>query len=136
MAQFLTEDWITQAKAIREEYEGNVSAPPVAVKANLNVKDCPDGVGAGGVLEAHIDTSDGVVVMEVGHLDDAHVTMTIPYAIAQQALVEQNPQAIMQAFLSGQMQVTGDMAKLMGLQAGADDPLHQEIAAKIQAITD
>lgn len=62
--------------------------------------------------------------------------MTIPYAIAQQALVEQNPQAIMQAFLSGQMQVTGDMAKLMGLQAGADDPLHQEIAAKIQAITD
>lgn len=136
MAQFLTDEWISQAKEIREEYEGKLEPPAVAVKANLIIKDCPDGVGTNGVLEAHIDTSEGSTDMELGHLDDAQVTMTIPYATAQQGLIEQNQQAIMQAFMTGQIQVTGDMTKLMALQGGAADATQQEVAAKIKAITD
>jgi putative sterol carrier protein len=42
----------------------------------------------------------------------------------------------MQAFMSGQIQVTGDMTKLMAMQSGAVDPVQAEIAGKIKAMTD
>ena len=36
-------------REIREEFRGKAGAPPHVVKMNLNIKDCPDGVGTGGV---------------------------------------------------------------------------------------
>ena len=136
MAQFLTDEWLEQAKAIREEYRGKAGAPPHVVKMNLNIKDCPDEVGSGGVMEAHMDSTGGEMEMDMGHIDDPQLTVTLPYDIAKAILVEGNPQAGMQAFMSGQIQVTGDMTKLMAMQSGAIDPVQAEIAAKIQAITD
>lgn len=136
MAQFLTDDWLDQAKAIREEYAGKAGAPPHQVKMNLNIKDCPDGVGASGVVEAHMDTTSGEVDMDMGHLDEPQLTVTLPYDVAKAILVDGNPQAGMQAFMSGQIQVTGDMTKLMAMQSGAVDPVQAEIAAKIKDITD
>ena len=136
MAQFLTDEWLEQATAIREEYRGKAGAPPHVVKMNLNIKECPDGVGSGGVMEAHMDSTGGEMEMDTGHIDDPQLTVTLPYDIAKAILVEGNPQAGMQAFMSGQIQVTGDMTKLMAMQSGAIDPVQAEIAAKIQAITD
>ncbi len=136
MAQFLTDEWLDQAKAIREEYAGKAGAPPHQVKMNLNIKDCPDGVGADGIVEAHMDTTSGEVDMDMGHLDEPQLTVTLPYDVAKAILVDGNPQAGMQAFMSGQIQVTGDMTKLMAMQSGAVDPVQAEIAAKIKDITD
>jgi putative sterol carrier protein len=136
VAQFLTDEWLEQARAIREEYRGKAGAPPPMVKMNLNIKDCPDGVGSGGVMEAHVDSTDGEMDMDMGHVDAPQLTVTLPYQIAKGILVEGNPQAGMQAFMSGQIQVTGDMTKLMAMQTGAIDPVQAEIAARIQAITD
>jgi putative sterol carrier protein len=136
VAQFLTDEWLEQAKAIREEYRGKAGAPPHVVKMNLNIKDCPDGVGEGGVMAAHMDSTGGEMEMDTGHLDEPQLTVTLPYDIAKAILVEGNPQAGMQAFMSGQIQVTGDMTKLMAMQSGAVDPVQAEIAGKIQAITD
>jgi len=136
VAQFLTDEWLDQAKAIREEYAGKAGAPPHQVKMNLNIKDCPDGVGTGGVVEAHMDTTSGEVEMDMGHLDEPQLTVNLPYDVAKAILVDGNPQAGMQAFMSGQIQVTGDMTKLMAMQSGAVDPVQAEIAAKIKDITD
>lgn len=136
MAQFLSEEWLEAAKAIREEYEGKAGAPPAEIKMNLNVKECPDGVGAGGLVEAHMDSTSGAMEMDLGHIESPQLTVTLPYEVAQAILVEGNPQAGMQAFMSGRIVVTGDMTKLMAMQGGAIDPVQLEIAGKIKDITD
>jgi len=136
MAQFLSDEWMEQAKAIREEYRGKAGDPPHVMKMNLNVKDCPDGIGADGVVEAHMDSTGGEMEMGDGHLEDPQLTVTLPYDIAKAILVDGNPQAGMQAFMSGQISVTGDMTKLMAMQSAAPDPIQTEISEKIKAITD
>ena len=138
MPQFLSDEWVDAAKAIYDEYEGKAPPPPHVIKMNLVVKECPDGVGDEGVVHAHMDTSDGEMRMDNGHLDDPQLTVTLPYSVAKAILVEQNPQAGMQAFMSGQISVTGDMTKMMAMQqaGAAPDPIQKEIADKIQAITD
>ncbi len=136
MAQFLSEEWLAEAQEIREEYRGKAGPPPHVVKMNLNIKGCPDDVGDGGVVAAHMDSTDGEMEMDLGHLDDPHLTVTLPYEIAKAILVDGNPQAGMQAFMSGQITVQGDMTKLMAMQSGAIDPVQAEIAGKIKAITD
>ncbi|NLV54736.1 MAG: SCP2 sterol-binding domain-containing protein [Acidimicrobiales bacterium] len=136
MAQFLSDEWMEQAKAIREEYRGKAGDPPHVMKMNLNVKDCPDGIGADGVVEAHMDSTGGEMEMGDGHLEDPQLTVTLPYDIAKAILVDGNPQAGMQAFMSGQISVTGDMTKLMAMQSAAPDPVQTEISEKIKAITD
>ena len=137
MAQFLSAEWLEKAKAIREEYDGKAGAPPHKVKMNLNVKDCPDGVGEGGLVEAHLDSSGEEMDMDLGHMESPELTVTLPYEVARAILVEGNPQAGMQAFMSGQITVTGDMTKLMAMQqAGPVDPVQMEIAGRIKDITD
>jgi len=136
VAQFLSEEWIEKAKAVREEYKGKGGAPAHVMKMNLNVKGCPDGIGTDGVLEAHMDTTGGDVEMEQGHMEAPDLTVTLPYEVAQAILVDGNPQAGMQAFMSGQIQVTGDMTKLMAMQSAPVDPVQAEISEKIKAFTD
>jgi putative sterol carrier protein len=100
------------------------------------IVDCPDGVGAGGTVDTHMDTSGGQVEMDLGHLDEPDLTVTADYETAKAIFVDQNPQAGMQAFMSGKIKVQGDMAKLMAMQQGAPDPKAAEIAERIKGITD
>jgi hypothetical protein len=73
--------------------------------------------------------------MDLGHMDDAEVKITVPYSVARAIFVENNPQAGMQAFMAGQIKVEGDMTKLMAMQGGAPDATAAEVAAKIKDIT-
>ncbi len=136
MAQFLSEEWLDGAKAIREEYRGKSAPAAHQVKMNLVIKECPDGIGEDGTVNSHMDSTSGEMEMDMGHLDDPQLTVTLPYEVAKSILVDGNPQAGMQAFMSGQIQVTGDMTKLMAMQSGAVDPVQAEIAGKIKDITD
>ena len=99
---------------------------------NQIVTDVPFGDGT---IEAHMDTSGGEMSMEMGHLENPDLTVTLDYATAKAILVDDNPQAGMQAFMAGKIKVQGDMTKMMAMQSGAPDPSQAEIAAKIQAIT-
>ena len=136
MPKFLSEEWQEQARAIREEYEGKGgAAAPHKVKMNLVVTDAPDDVSSGDI-EAHMDSSDGELKLDNGHIPDPELTVTLDYETAKAILVEQNPQAGMQAFMAGKIKVTGDMTKLMAMQSAAPDPSQQEIADRIKAITD
>jgi len=132
--QFLTPEWIEAAKKIREEAGGgSAGAPPHAVRMNQVITEVPFGDGT---IEAHLDTSNGGMDMDLGHLDNPDLTITLDYATAKAILVDGNPQAGMQAFMAGKIKVQGDMTKMMAMQqGGAPDPSALDIAAKIKEIT-
>ena len=129
---FLSDDWVAEAKKLREELDG-AGAPPHTVKMNLVITEVPFGEGQ---LDAHMDTTGGEVDMDLGHLETPDLTVTLEYETAKAILVEGNPQAGMQAFMAGKIKVQGDMTKLMAMQSASPDPVAAEIAEKIKAITD
>jgi hypothetical protein len=130
---FLSDEWLDEARAIRAEYDGRGGGIEHAVRVNLVVVEVPFGDG---VVHAHADTSSGELVLDVGHIDPADLTVTIGYDIARAMLVEGNPQVGLQAFMQGKIKVEGDIAKLMALQTASPDPTAVEIAARIQAMTE
>jgi putative sterol carrier protein len=121
------------AKAIREEYRGKGAPLAHVVKMNQIITDVPFGDGT---VEAHMDTSSGEMEMDTGHIEGADVTVTLDYATAKAIFVDGNPQAGMQAFMSGKIKVAGDMTKLMAMQSGTADPVAEELAKKIADITE
>lgn len=134
MAQFafLSDEWLEEAKKIREEYAGKTAPPAHAVRMNQIITEVPFGDGT---IDAHMDTSDGEMKMEMGHLENPDLTVTLDYVTAKAILVDGNPQAGMQAFMAGKIKVQGDMTKMMAMQSGTPDPTQAEIAAKIKEIT-
>ncbi len=130
--EFLSTAWIEAARAIREEYEGRVGPPPVAVRMNQVITDSPQGT-----IHAHLDTSSARTQLELGHLTQPDLTVTTDYATAKALFVQQDPAVAMAAFLSGKIRVEGDMAKLLALQATSMqvDTLAAEVAARVKAIT-
>ena len=130
---FLSEEWMVEAKAIRDRYAGQTSKVTQSLKINQVVTGVPFGEGT---VESFLDTSSGDVVMELGRLEDADVTVTTDYETAKAIFVEQDPAAGMQAFLGGKIVVQGDMMKLMAMQmAMPTDDASQQIADEIKAIT-
>ena len=129
---FLSDEWMTEAKKIREEYRGKATVAPAAMKMNQIVTDVPFGDGT---INAHMDSTSGEMEMDLGHIDDPEVTVTIDYPTAKAIFVDNNPQAGMQAFMAGKIKVQGDMTKLMAMGQAAPDPTATEIAAKIKEIT-
>lgn len=130
--QFLTPEWVEAAKAIRHEFAGTASPHPI--KANLVITEVPFGDGES---KAYMDGGDEGMDIGLGELDGADLTMTVDYATAKAIIVDGNPQAGMQAFMSGKIKVQGDMTKMMGLAGGAaTDPNAEEVAKRIQAITE
>jgi len=129
---FLSDEWLAAAKEIRES-SGAAATTPHKIRMNQIITDVPFGEGT---IHAHMDSSSGEMQMDVGHLDDPDLTVTLDYPTAKAILVEGNPQAGMQAFMAGKIKVQGDMTKMMALQSGAPDPAAQEVAKKIQEITE
>ena len=130
---FLSDEWMEEAKKIREEYRGKGSPAAHAVKMNQVITDVPFGEGT---INAHMDTSSGELEMDTGHMDGADLTVTLDYDTAKAIFVDGNPQAGMQAFMAGKIKVQGDMTKLMAMQSSAPDPTALEVAAKIKEITE
>lgn len=129
---FLSDEWIEAARAIREEYEGDSSTPHI-VKMNLNITEAPF---SDEPIPAHMDSSDGEMKMDKGHIDGQDLTVTVDYDTAKAIFVEGNPQAGMQAFMAGKIKVEGDMTKLMAMQSAPPDPGAAELAKKIAEITE
>lgn len=129
---FLSDEWLAAAKEIRES-SGTGATTPHKIRMNQIITDVPFGDGT---INAHMDSSSGTMEMDIGHLDNPDLTVTLDYSTAKAILVEGNPQAGMQAFMAGKIKVQGDMTKMMALQSGAPDPAAQEVAKKIQEITE
>lgn len=131
--KFLTEEWVAEVRRIREENPDAAPAPAHSVRMNQVITAVPFGDGD---IESHLDTSGGELVLELGHLDEVDLTVTLDYDTAKAILVEGNPQAGMQALMAGKITVVGDVSKLMALSAGAPTPEATLVAQQIQAITE
>ena len=130
--KFLSDEWVEAARKLREEAGSTASTPaPQPVKMNLVITEVPFGDGT---VQAHMDSTSGEVRLEVGHLDSPDVTATLDYETAKALMVDNNPQAGMQAFMAGKIQLQGDMTKAMALQTGA--PANPELTAKLREITE
>jgi putative sterol carrier protein len=130
---FLSDEWMAEARTIRERYAGQTAKVTQVLKINQVVTGAPFGDGT---VESYVDTSSGDVVMELGHLEDADVTVTTDYDTAKAIFVEQDAAAGMQAFMSGKITVQGDMMKLMAMQtAMPTDEASRQLAEEIKAIT-
>ena len=120
---FLSDAWLDEVKKLAAESEG--SSMPAGMQLNLVVTGGPEG-------DKSLHVADGA--FGTGLLDDAPTKLTIPYGVAKAMFVAGDQAAAMQAFMSGQIKVEGDMSKLMAMQAqgGQADPVMQE---KVRAIT-
>jgi hypothetical protein len=131
--QFLSDEWLDEARAIRAEFDGQGASIDQSIRINLVIGAVPFGEG---MVHAHVDTSSGELILDTGHIDLIVLKVTLDYAVAKAILVEGNPQAGMQAFMAGKIKVEGDIAKLMALQSITPDPAAVEIASRILAITE
>jgi putative sterol carrier protein len=130
--EFLTEEWMTEAKRLRDEAGSPASPPAHVIRMNQVITGAP--FTEEDIL-AYMDTSDGELKMELGALENPDLTVTVDYDTAKAIFVEQNPQAGMQAFMAGKIKVQGDMTKLMAMQQTAPDPGAVELAQKIKDMT-
>jgi hypothetical protein len=128
---FLSDEWITAARAVRAGHVGQAAGAPV--KMNLLVEEVPFGSGT---LEAHLDTTAGAVEIELGHLEQVDVKVALDYDTARAVLVEGDGQAAMQAFMAGRIRVEGDLARLLQYQTAPSSAAQLALAEEIRAITE
>ncbi len=129
---FLSDEWIEQARQLRAEYASQAPTPQVSVRMNLVVTAVPFDDG---LRHAHLDTSSGELSLELGHIEDPDVTLTLDYDTAKAIVVDQDQQAAMAAFMGGRIKVDGDMSKLLAMQGSPADPTQHEIADRLREIT-
>ncbi len=109
--------------------------PDVPLKANVIVTDTPFEEDE---IRGFIDSSDGSIMLELGELDDAELTVKTDYETAQALFVSQDIQKMMESFMTGKILVTGDVAKILMLTPPTDPEqieLAQEIAQRLDEIT-
>lgn len=129
---FLSPEWIVAARTVQEEHAQGADAPSTSVRMNLVVEDVPFGTPR---LDAHLDTSGGMIDVDLGHLDSADVKVTLDYMTAKAILVDGDGQAALQAFMSGRIRVEGDMGKLLAFQGAPITGDALAAAERIRAIT-
>ena len=133
---FLSPSWMEAAKAIREKYADQSTKVTTSIRMNQVITDVPEGVGTDSVIKLYMDTSSGDVVMELGELEGADLTLTTDYDTARKLFVEQDQAAGMQAFMAGRIKVQGDMMKMMAMQTSMpQDEIAKTIAYEIKDVT-
>ncbi len=130
MAQkFLSDGWFDEVKKIGDA-AGDLELPDVVkdIQINLEVSGGPDGT-----IEAHIAAGS----FGKGLVPDAPTKLKLSYELAGKLFIEQDQAAGMQAFMSGQIQVEGDMGKMMAMQAGGGPTEKQKkVQEQIRAMTE
>ena len=131
--EFLSPEWMTAAKRIRDEYPHPEVPAAGMMRMNLVVTDTPFAAD----VQGHIDTSEGQLIIEDGHLDSPDLSVTIEFATARAIFVDLDITLAMQAFMAGRINVQGDITKLMSLQApgATPDPRALAIAEAVRSIT-
>ena len=130
--RFMSEGWINEINKVRESL-GDVEVPDnaKAISLNFTIKF--------GDEEEKASVQDGHLVS--GHSSEAKTTLILPAEVAKKLFVERDQSAAMQAFMSGQIKVEGDMSQLMQMQSmggglpGLGGDGAEAIGAKIAEMT-
>ena len=132
---FLSDEWIAEARRIREEFRDDAQAVNNPVRINQVITEVPFGAGD---IDAHVDTSSGELEMGLGHLESPDVTMTLDYETAKAIFVDGTREAAMQAFMAGKIRVQGDLTKLIVAMQDQTVPITPgagELTRRIKEIT-
>lgn len=127
MAKFLSDEWFAKVKELTED-AGDIEVPGAlkSLTINLNV------ATADGTKNVHLTAGQ----FAQGSASDAPVTVNLPAEVAKKIFVDLDPQAGMQAFMSGQMRVEGDVTKLMVLQTVQPSADLRDLLEDIKDITE
>ena len=128
MAKFLSDEWFAKVQELTAD-AGEVDVPAAlkGLTINLNVTNVE-----GGTKNVHLTGGQ----FAQGTASDAPVSVTLPADVAKKIFVDLDPQAGMQAFMSGQMRVDGDVTKLMVLQSVQPSAQLRDLLDDIKDITD
>jgi len=135
VAKFLSEEWVSAARALHAEYKGRAAAPPAQARINLTITEVPADVNDGPIA-AKIDTTEGDADLDLGAFDSPDASISLEYDTAKAFLVEGNPQVVMQAVMSGKVKISGDMTKVLALGQGAPDEVALEMGQRLRDLTD
>jgi hypothetical protein len=133
---FLSPEWMSAVKDIREKYAAEASKVTTSIRMNQVITDAPGDVAVDGTVKTFLDTSSGDIVMEIGELETPDLTITTDYDTARKIFVDQDQAAGMQAFMAGKIKVQGDMMKMMAMQTSMpSDDVARKVADEIKDIT-
>jgi hypothetical protein len=123
---FLSPEWFTQVDQLVAA-AGDLQIPPAmkAVQVNVTVTD-PAG-------DTKLFMKDGL--FQQGHQAGVDTKLTLPATLAKKIFVDADVGAGVQAFLSGEIQVEGDLAKLVAMQTVEPSEPQKALTKKIAAIT-
>jgi hypothetical protein len=121
---FLSDEWLDEVAKLTADAGGGVM--PDSVSLNLVVTGGPQGD-----RELHI--GDGTFA--AGLKDGAPTKLTLPYDVAKNMFINGDQSAAMQAFMSGQIKVEGDMSKLMAMQSSGGGANSAALQQKMREIT-
>ena len=127
MAKFLSDEWFKKVKEITAD-AGDIEIPAALKDLTFNLSVT---LADGAEKKAHMHAGQ----FGEGH-KDAPVTIFVPADIARKIFVDQDQQAGMQAFMSGQMRVEGDVTKLMVLQSVQPTDDLKDLMTDIKDITE
>ncbi len=128
MAKFLSDEWFSKVKELTEEAgELEIPGPLKDLTINLNVT-----LADGSTKAVHLKGGQ----FAQGSAAGAPVTVALPADVAKKIFVDQDQQAGMQAFMSGQMRVEGDVTKLMVLQTVQPSEELKDLLDDVKDITE
>jgi len=129
--QFLSDDWFAIVDKLVEDM-GAEAPTDAQLVMNLVVTDTPFGAER----HLHVGARDGRGHWGIGHAPDADLTVTTDYETARDILLSGDPQAGLNAFMTGKVKIQGDLAKLLATtQAGGAPAGAVALAEAIQGIT-
>ena len=125
MPKWLSQEWLDESKKLAESQP---ERPGASARMQYVVTGGPEG-------DKELHVANGAFA--TGLLDSAPTKLTVPYQVAKDMFVKGDQSAAMQAFMSGQIKVEGDMTKLMAMQSqGGGNPADAAaLQEKLRAIT-
>ena len=78
--EFLSDDWLDEARSIRAEFDGKGATIEHSIRMNLVIGAVPFGEGT---VLAHVDTSSGELVLDTGHIEPVDLKVVLDYDVAK-----------------------------------------------------
>lgn len=124
--EFLCDAWFDKVdELIAAAGDLKIPAEMAAVEVNITVKS--------GSRTTQLYMKNGLFTR--GHRPDAPTQLTLEEALARKIFVDADTAAGVQAFLAGEMQVEGDLAKLVAMQTVEPSEPQKQLTKRIAAIT-
>jgi hypothetical protein len=122
--EFLSDDWFTAVEALGPPPPPS-GPDPGPINVVVTRSDGDD-------IELHFAAG----AMARGLNAEAQTTMTTTYDVAKALFIQRDQQAAMQAFMSGQIKVQGDMTKLMAMGNATPTPEQEAFSQKVLDLTE